>query len=315
MSVSIFLVRAIVDAVERSGADLRAHAPLDWQRLGQTETRIELEQFAQMLSVAVTLTRDEALGLHLAEQVTLRAAVEICSQFTALAMDGLRLLSRDSGDTFVIRYALPRSTPVADRVLAELVVGGMVRLARAFYGPSVVPLKVTFEHDRPRHHREVTRIFGANCRFGQATTSIAFDGELADRDQLHQHPELFNLLRTEAARRLDRLSHGASPAADLRDYLLATPLSRIPNIATAARELGTSERSLRRRLTEDGTSYRDVVRSALEASAGLMLRDPSRTIKETSVALGFADAAAFHRAFKRWTGMTPGEYRRSKRGR
>jgi AraC-like DNA-binding protein len=102
------------------------------------------------------------------------------------------------------------------------------------------------------------------------------------------------------------------PATRLRQYLLAVSPSRIPEISAAARDLGMSERSLRRRLTADGTSYRDVVRSALEASAGRMLRDSTCTIKETAVALGFADPAAFHRAFKRWTGMTPGEYRRAR---
>ena len=61
----------------------------------------------------------------------------------------------------------------------------------------------------------------------------------------------------------------------------------------------------------DGTSYRDAVHVALEDSAGRMLKDCSRTIKEISAALGFADATAFHRAFKRWTGVTPGEYRRA----
>jgi AraC-like DNA-binding protein len=87
--------------------------------------------------------------------------------------------------------------------------------------------------------------------------------------------------------------------------------AQLPEISSAARTIGVSERSLRRRLTADGTSYRDVVRSALEGSAGRMLRDPAYTIKQIASALGFAHAAAFHRAFKRWTGMTPGEYRRS----
>jgi AraC-like DNA-binding protein len=119
------------------------------------------------------------------------------------------------------------------------------------------------------------------------------------------------LLRTEGQRRLDRMATVMGPASRVRRYLLSVQPSRIPAIAAVARELGMSERSLRRHLATEGTSYRDVVRSTLETSAGRLLRDPARTIKQTAVALGFADAAAFSNAFKRWTGMTPGEYRRA----
>jgi AraC-like DNA-binding protein len=192
---------------------------------------------------------------------------------------------------------------------------GLVRLARTFIGPHVVPRLACFEHERPSHHREYRRIFGNGQRFSQSETALAFDRELADRPQIHQHPELYSLLRAEAERRLDQMATGFRPAVRLHRYLLAIPLSRIPDMARAARVLGMSERSLRRYLAAEGTSYRDVVRSALETSAGRMLRDPARTIKETAAALGFADTHAFHRAFKRWTGVTPGEYRRARGGR
>jgi AraC-like DNA-binding protein len=331
MSVSIFLVRAVLEAAERSGAartDLRARIPFDLRCLEQPESRIEFEQFEQLLSVAVAVTGNDALGLHVAEQMpegavdllghlaahapNMREALEIASRFVSLGMDGLLLSVRDEGDTFVVRYAFPRSTPLSDRVLAEFLMGGVVRLARSFTGASAVPRLACFEHARPSHHREYTRVFGYNQRFGQRVTSIAFDREIVDRPQMHRHAELFDLLQAEAQRRLERMATGAGPAARLRQYLLARPPSRIPEISTAARDLGMSERSLRRRLAADGTSYRDVVRSALEGLAGRMLGNPTRSIKETAVALGFADAAAFHRAFKRWTGTTPGEYRRAR---
>ena len=333
MSVSIFLARAVLEAAERLGvarADLRARIPFDWQRLEKPETRLEFEQFEQVLSAAVAATGDDALGLHVAEHMpegavdllghlaahapTMRDALKMASQFVGLAMDGLMLTLRDDDDAFVVRYAIPRSTSLADRLLAELMMGGIVRLARSFTGPSAVPRLARFEHERPKHHVEYTRIFGGHQRFGQSETSIAFDRAIADRPQMHQHPELYELLRTEAQRRLDQMATGVGPATRLHQYLLSVPPSHIPEISAAARDLGTSERSLRRRLAEDGTSYRDVVRSALEATAGRMLRDPAHTIKETAVALGFADPAAFHRAFKRWTGMTPGEYRRTRGG-
>jgi AraC-like DNA-binding protein len=333
MSVSMFLVRAVVEAVERSvatRADFRARIPFDWRRLENPEARVEFEQFERVLSAAVAVTGDEALGLHVVEHMpegavdllghlaahapTMRDAVMIASQFTNLAMDGVRVTLHDEEDAVVIQYAFPRSTALSDRALAELLMGGGVRLARSFIGPWVIPRFACFEHECPHNHREYTRIFGDNQRFGQSVTSIAFDREIVDRPQLHQHPELLELLRAEAQRRLDRMTTGVRPAIRLRQYLLTMPPSSIPEISAAARDLGMSERSLRRRLTADGTSYRDVVRSALEASAGRMLTQSTHTIKETAVALGFADVAAFHRAFKRWTGMTPGEYRRAHGG-
>jgi AraC-like DNA-binding protein len=330
MSVSIFLVRAVVEAAERSaaGAELRARIPFDWRSLEHPETRLEFEQFEQVLSVAVAVTGDDALGLHIVEQMpegavdllghltahapTMREAVEIAAQFASLGMDGLHLSVRDEGDSFVVRYTFPRSSPLSDRMLAEFLMGGLARLARSFTGANAVPRFAWFEHERPDHHREYTRVFGGNQRFGQSVTSIAFDREIADRPQMHRHPELYELLRAEAQRRLDRMATGVGPATRLRQYLQAMAPARIPEISAAARDLGMSERSLRRRLAADGTSYRGVVRSALEASAGRMLGDPGHTIKETAVALGFADAATFHRAFKRWTGVTPGEYRRAR---
>jgi AraC-like DNA-binding protein len=331
MSVSTFLVRAVVEAVEGMGAargDWRAPIPLALQHLEQPYARLEFEQFERLLSAAAVATGDEAFGLHLAEHVsesavdllghlaahspTMREAIEINARFIRLVMDEMVVSVRDEGDLFVVRYTFPRSTPRSDRMLADFLLGGVVRLARYFTGPSTLPRFASFEHERPNDHREYERVFGNDLRFGQRVTSIAFDRDIADRRQIHQHPEFYSLLRAEAERLLDRIAPGARPTTRLREYLLAMPPSRIPEISRAARDLGMSERSLRRHLAAEGTSYRHLVQSALMASAGYLLRDPTRSIKETAAALGFAEAAAFHHAFKRWTGMSPSQFRRAR---
>jgi AraC-like DNA-binding protein len=333
MSVSIFLARALLETVEPSGAsitDLLARAALDSRRLDEAEARLELDEFQRLLASAIALTGDEAIGLHMAERIsdmtlgplahliahapTLREAIAIDSQFAGLAMDGLRLAAGDEGDSFVIRCAFPRATPVWDRTLAEFTMAGLVRLARRFAGAHASPERASFEHERPNHRHEYTSLFGNNVRFRQSETAIAFDRELVDRRPPRQDPTLYSLLRAEAERQLDRLANGASYTDRLHQYLLAVPPSRIPSVATAARDLGMSERSLQRRLVAEGTSYREVVRLALETSSGRLLRDPAQSIKEIAVALGFADTAAFVRAFKRWTGTTPKEYRRARHG-
>jgi len=74
-------------------------------------------------------------------------------------------------------------------------------------------------------------------------------------------------------------------------------------------DLGLSTRSLRRRLDDDAASYKALVQSVLETRATQMLSDPKRTIQETAAEMGFADPTAFQRAFKRWTGITPGQFK------
>src|SRR5258708_40063744 len=105
------------------------------------------------------------------------------------------------------------------------------------------------------------------------------------------------------------MTEGLTAADELRRYLIARPPSRIPDPSTAARDLAMSERSLRRRLAAESTSYRDLVRAILETHADHMLRHPKRSIQDTAHALGFADAATFHRPFTRRTGRTPTEHR------
>jgi AraC-like DNA-binding protein len=81
-------------------------------------------------------------------------------------------------------------------------------------------------------------------------------------------------------------------------------------MSAAARDMGVSERTLRRRLQDEGASYGDLARQALVNRAERLVADLDRTIDETAYLLGFSQRSAFHRAFKRWTGMTPAEYRK-----
>ena len=331
MSVSTILVRVLADAVEHAGVpadDFLRAQDVDLARLSEADGRFGSLEFALLQVRAMELTGDAALGLHIAERThdsafdlvghlvshapTLREAFGLCARFQRLIADESLVTLGETGTSATMQYQFPRTLEPADRMQAEFVVAGFLRLVRVFGGPGVAPQVASFEHSRPEHHREYARAFGDAVRYDQRATALTFDRAVLDRVQLHQHPELFTLLRGHADRALERMTDGARPADQVRRYLLARPPARIPDISTAARDLGLSARSLRRRLATEATSYRTLVRATLDASAGCMLRDPRSSIQETARAMGFSSVSAFHRAFKRWTGMTPAQYRRGR---
>ena len=119
-------------------------------------------------------------------------------------------------------------------------------------------------------------------------------------------------MQTVAERRLLRVAKNAPFALRVRDVLERRAPER-SNMASVARTLGLSVRTLRRQLNAEGTSFRELEYAALASLARHMLCDRQLTIQETAYAMGFSDAATFHRALKQWTGMTPTELRSSDR--
>ena len=113
----------------------------------------------------------------------------------------------------------------------------------------------------------------------------------------------------QAEQRLERLARPNGVIDRLRMYLLAQPATRVPTMSAAARRLGVSVRTLRRRLGESGQSYRAVTQQMQGERACMLLRNPDLTLQSIASTLGFTDTTAFYRAFKRWTGRTASDYR------
>jgi AraC-like DNA-binding protein len=321
------MVRALVDVVEHAGVprhEFLRKAGVAEQRLADGDGRFTPAEFDAIQRVALELTDDEALGIHLAEQSseaafavlghlvalapTLRDALELVTQFGSVLFGETHQVVEETVDVARIRHEFHRTSPLADLMHAEFAVAGFARLVRVFGGPEARISVASFEHAAPAHRHEYARVFGGGERFNQVFTGIEFPRNFLDVRQLHHDPRLYAMLRTEARRTIDTISKRAGHAERLRRYLSARPPYRIPTMAVAARELGMSVRSLRRRLDEEGVSYRALVQATLEEAAILALKTPGRSVQDAAFAVGFADATAFHRAFKQWTGVTPTEF-------
>lgn len=327
MSVSVTLVRALVEEVARAGRDpdaFLAAAGLDRPELADPDARLTFSRYYRVQELALAWTGDPALGLHLGERASLSAFHVVgflCAHCSSLrqalsALDRYRplLLELDgpvleeAGGAAELRFRFRDDRGRCDRMGAEFTVAAVVQIGRMCLGRAASPREVRFEHPAPPYHAEVRRVLGAPVAFGADATRLCFDGALLDAPLLHANPDLFRVLAGEADRKLAGLAE-----APLRDRVRALVLEEREagrlTMQEVSRRLGLSERSLRRRLDDEGVSYAAVVKEAIAEAAQRRLRDASVPIKGIADQLGFSEPSAFHRAFKRWTGMTPQQFR------
>jgi len=325
-SMSLRVVRGLVEALEQVGVSrdkLLQTAELDPIELDDEDASVPRSVVYGLCERALDLTGDPAFGLHWCERLsgtafnpvshlaahaaTLRQGFESLHRFHRLLNDqpSFRLSERDDKVT-VHCFNLSDASLRMQRVSAEMLVLGIVRLIRSFC-PQARINDVSFAYPTPEYHGEYTRVLELVPRFAQPHTLIVFDRALMNVTSLHKDEDVHEALRVIAERRILRLTEHSPFTLRVRDLLVEHGPTQA-DMDRIARALGLSKRSLRRRLVSEGSSYKAIVKEALAIVAKRYLREKRLTIQETAYEMGFADSSTFHRAFKRWTGNTPGSY-------
>lgn len=322
--VSSLMIRSLVEVARGRGVapDALFGCSADEYFARPDDGWASLDEFQALLARAIRLSEEPALGLYLALEAsessygvmaplvshaqTLRHAIRLTSQFHALLLEDSRVQLQERLGT--ARLCCDLHYPV-DRTVVEMIVAGQVRTLRSFGCTAADIRVVAFKYARPDHHEAYATAFRGAERFEQPFTGIEFQAQVLDRPHMHRQPELLTLLRDQAERTLERLVRPLNVVERVRAFLASQRESQPADMEEISRELGMSVRSLRRRLEEEGTSYRALQQSLVHETACAMLRDPDLTLQTIAHELGFSDSAAFHRAFKRWSGLTPVEYR------
>ncbi len=175
-------------------------------------------------------------------------------------------------------------------------------------------LAVDVPHARPGHGAEYERVLGCPVRFDTGRTALQLHPQVASWP-VAQHPRyVFGVLQERGEALLSTLS--SSPAAgparcreQVEDVLRAVVHQGDPGADAVAARLRCSRSTLFRRLREEGTSYRQVLDDLRRELATSYLQAGRVSVAEVAYLVGFSEAAAFTRTFRRWTGTTPGAYR------
>lgn len=195
---------------------------------------------------------------------------------------------------------------------AEMYFSTLINLTTALSGRPIRVYRVDLTHDGSAYRESFRRIFGADAAicFNAPENILVAERDILDEPLPSQAPAFNRQIEQLAQRQLADLPQGDTTTAAVLRVLEELMGQRILDIEEVARQLDVTSRTLQRRLQDEGTTYlalRDHVR---RRHAQRYLCDPAMGIDRIAELLGFSEPANFYRAFKGWSGVAPGEYRR-----
>ncbi len=303
------------------GADLPARA------LSSSKARVSLRQVIQVCRNALELSRNPHFaceagrnfhvstyglyGFAILSSRSYRQAIDFALRYHALSTPLIDLSFREEPQRGVWTFA-PISHPSIDtqlsRFVIELNLSIIISLHRDVMGSNFVPEQIQLPFAAGRDSRIYRQMFGCPVLFRQRQTSLAFDIAWLVRES----PLGNEVAHLETVKLCDelmrRLQLQTGLAGKVRELLLVRRLA-VTSASAIARELHITERTMRRKLREEQTSFRKLVHELRMQMAAKYLRDTDLSMQEIAHAVGFSDDAAFRHAVRRWTTLAPLKFR------
>ncbi|MCZ2292534.1 MAG: AraC family transcriptional regulator [Burkholderiales bacterium] len=325
-TVAMSWVGTVLAAAQRQGVPrevLLAQAGLPPEALQQE--RWPIDHITRLWRAAVECTQNASFGLEAGSRVgpenfnvvggllqasaTLREAIAAVQKYQRLISDGGRFQMVAGTPASWLIYHPRQGTLAFSPHQVEAVLAAVLSFIRGTMGAAVRPQQVQFSQPRIGPLSGYRAVFACPVAFEQAFNGVLLDNALLDAPMPRADPRRARLHRHQAARRLAGLSQGGTLAQELRAWMAAVLASRVPTRAEAARALGVSERTLARRIEAQGLSFSGLLDAVRREAALQAVAQTARPLADIGQALGFAEPSAFWRAFRRWTGMTPAQWR------
>jgi len=332
--LSVGFVHGLADAVRHAGHDplpLLEQYGLDTARLAEARARLSIPRYMRLGHAAIQLTGDSALGLSMgvhtrlsqvglagvtaAQAPTVREAARALIRFEPLYAYNYRGQSSFHEDTrgAWLRFYSINPYNAYNRFVVDSVLAGWAAQLGALAGQRLDVEKVDIEFPATPYAERYGELFGCAVEFASATNQLRLNqATLALRNPEHC-PSTWRHLLDICERELEQLTRTRSLRERISQLLGPLLNGREPDLEEVANRLQLPTWTLRRKLAEEGTQYRAILNDTRRDLAMAYIRDTELAFGEIAYLLGFASAEAFQRAFKRWNGQTPGEFRKAQR--
>jgi AraC-like DNA-binding protein len=281
------------------GALWRAIAlAIDDEFFGQDSRRMKAGSFAMLCHAAIACK-------------TLAQALDRSLRFYGLILDDISAsVERGSKESRIVLHE--RVAGAQDRVFAHELLLMLLHGVSCWLVGRRIPIQRTeFGYSEPAYSAEYRLMYCADLSFDRPHTLIAFESSYLDLPVVQNERSIKEFLRSAPESILLKYKNGSSLSARVRRRLRQCLPGEVLDFEELAGELNMTPATIRRRLQEEGASYqliKDQLRRDLAIS---YLSHSSRSVLDIATELGFSERSAFHRAFRKWTGASPGEFRRT----
>jgi AraC-like DNA-binding protein len=297
---------------EGTGLPLTERIPLSAIPLLWTQMNGAAEKSGVGLRLAERIRPEmwEVFGYVVKCSATLGDACVRAGRFIELLCDGIELGLHVEGSRAVLSYR-GLAPELAHSEITEFILGAITTCARQISGRfDLQPAEVRFTHGPPPNIEAHTTMFGCPVFFRRPQNALLFPSEALHLSVLEYDPKLCALLDRQASQLLEALPRPSTLTRRVQEIISRELQGGSPTVDRVSAELGMHSRTLGRRLRAEGTSFQQLLDELRHELADRYLSEPGLSIGEVAFLLGYSDPSAFNKAFRRWTGTAPHEYRR-----
>ena len=326
---SLNAILPLLEYLENEGFDLETildRVGLPRSALEDAKARFPQGKLEALWQVASEATGDPAIALRVSTLVkantlgiigylasaseSVRSSLELVKDLTPLLWEGVECDLENDGEVAFFRCSTG-SHPQTSHFTMEYAIGLTVTMSRMIGATRSDPLEARFSYSAPAYADEYERILRLPIRFDAGEDGVLFPVSMMDSLNPSADAALRKLLEQYAADQLARIPTSARFSQRIRACILSMlPLGSL-SADTVAAQFSMSNRTLRRHLQEEATSYQEILDEVRTELARHYLTKEKRGIDEVAFLLGFSDPSAFTKAFRRWTGQTPADFVRT----
>lgn len=327
IEVSVTVLKQLFQYLKSLGVDIDEFLctlDVDPQAAQSPDGYIPIETYLLIQDGAAEYIEDPYLGLHMGEFAeagsysilgylmmnceTLGQAMEKSGRYSRIIGNLIEAKAKLGFNKVKVIFDTPPYAPNMSRHCFESTFSSTMRLMRTLTGKDLKPIQVSFIYPTPESTTEYERIFQCPVLFEQKTNSVTIDPRIANIPIQYANPELREYFENYAKEFIAEMDMRESYTNEVTKIILARLDDESLSINKVAKELAVSVRTLQNRLKDEGVVFSDLVQDIREKLAKKYLKQ-NYSVEEITYMLGYSEPSSFRKAFKKWSGTTPRQFR------